>query len=156
MIKKFNEFTNESRTIDYDYLSREDSTIDELYDFLSNNYKPIEDKNEDRCIQLIKTQGFSPEIRVPITLSGDYIFTQNDVEPGEDNTKIWCVYFTDNLKEYVLKKYPDGQVEDKELLGDDATERVFLNGDDYILCSQVVEFIDYLLEVVPDPALRNK
>jgi hypothetical protein len=146
--------------INYVDLKNENVTAEQLFDYIAQNYDYVELDNPE-LIEFNRTKfpteprTIHPAVKVPITLSGDYIFTQNDVEPGEDNTKLYCVYFSKNLKSLVEEKYSDGEVEDNSEFDEDAFPRIFLNEDNYILCSQIVDFIDYLLSVVPDPAIKR-
>ena len=75
---------------------------------------------------------------------------------SDDEDKIWAIYFTPELKEYIYKNYPNEYIEDGEITGDDEYERIFIEGDNYIHCNKIVDFIDELLNMVPNPALRKK
>ena len=144
MIKKFNEWINESyMNVTYKDLENDDCTIDKLYNYIIQNYEPIGEEpefNEDNVIIYITT---------------DYgcIFTEND---ADDEDKIWAIYFTPELKEYIYKNYPNEYIEDGEITGDDEYERIFIEGENYIHCNKIVDFIDELLNMVPNPALRKK
>ena len=144
IIKKFNEWINESyMNVTYKDLENDDCTIDKLYNYIIQNYEPIGEApefNEDNVIIYITT---------------DYgcIFTEND---ADDEDKIWAIYFTPELKKYIYKNYPNEYIEDGEITGDDEYERIFIEGENYIHCNKIVDFIDELLNMVPNAALRKK
>ena len=91
------------------------------------------------------------ELEIPITLSGENIeteFSENDPDT------IWSIDFTVQLMEYVKKMKTMVEIDDY-LLNSDTYARAYTKTDP-VLCSEVVDFIDEILKIVPDPALRKR
>ncbi len=165
-VKSFNEFIGESFWGDvhrrsrgdevrkedyvaYSTLEDEDCTVDLLCKYLINNYEVLGDD------QIILNSGDYNgktwyDVHVPITLSGDNIETE---AAGEDCTKIWSIDFTLNLMKYVDEMNTVVEIDDVNL-GSDEYARAYTHTDP-VLCSEVVDFIDEILTMVPDPALKK-
>lgn len=147
IIKTFSQWLNEGFFSDEDIVTYEDleddeCTIDKLYDYIIQNYEFIGEEpefNEDNVI-------------IYITTDNGCIFTENDTD---DEDKIWTVYFTPEIRKYIYKNYPKDCIEDGEITGNDEYERIFLEGDSYIHCNKVVDLIDLLIDLVPNPALKR-
>ena len=166
-IKTFNEFINESIWSDmqdrsagdairkedyvsYSDLEDKDCTVDLLYKYLIDNYEVLGDEqiklNSDKYMGKVYY-----ELQIPITLSGENIeteFSENDPDT------IWSIDFTVQLMEYVKKMKTMVEIDDY-LLNSDTYARAYTKTDP-VLCSEVVDFIDEILKIVPDPALRKR
>ena len=156
-IKTFNEFINESIWSDmqdrsagdairkedyvsYSDLEDKDCTVDLLYKYLIDNYEVLGD--EQIKVTSDKYMGkVYYELEIPITLSGEYIFTELT---ADDMQSIWSIDFTTPLIEI-----------DDDSINDDGYARAYTNTG-LVLCSEVVDFIDEILTMVPDPALRKR
>ena len=167
IIKTFHEFINESiwsdmqdrssgetirkeDDVSYSTLEDEGCTVDLLYKYLINNYEELGD--EQIKLNSGKNSGdVWYEVHVPITLSGENIeteFSENDPDT------IWSIDFTVQLMEYVKKMKTMVEIDDY-LLNSDTYARAYTKTDP-VLCSEVVDFIDEILKIVPDPALRKR
>ena len=166
-IKTFREFINESLWseiqdrssgdtirkedyVSYSDLKDKDCTVDLLYKYLINNYDVLGD--DQIKLNSGKYHGKEwYEVHVPITLSGENIeteFSENDPDT------IWSIDFTVQLMEYVKKMKTLVEIDDY-LLNSDTYARAYTKTDP-VLCSEVVDFIDEILKIVPDPALRKR
>jgi hypothetical protein len=167
MVKTFKEFINESiwsdiqdrsvgdtirkeDEVSYSTLMDEDCTVDLLYKYLIKEYEVLGDDQIRLNSGDYKGKTWY-EVHVPITLSGDNIETEVS---GEDMESIWSIDFTVRLKKYVKKMKTVTEIDD-ENLGSDTYARAYTNTDP-VLCSEVVDFIEEILTMVPDPALRKK
>ena len=166
-IKTFNEFINESLwseiqdrssgktvrkedEITYRSLEDKDCTVDLLYKYLINNYDVLGD--DQIKLNSGKYHGKEwYEVHVPITLSGENIETE--VSENDPDT-IWSIDFTVQLMEYVKRMETVVEIDDY-LLNSDTYARAYTKTDP-VLCSEVVDFIDEILKIVPDPALRKR
>ena len=167
VLKTFREFINESLWseiqdrssgdtirkedyVSYSDLKDKDCTVDLLYKYLINNYDVLGD--EQIKLNSGKDSGnVWHEVHVPITLSGENIeteFSENDPDT------IWSIDFTVQLMEYVKKMKTVVEIDDY-LLNSDTYARAYTKTDP-VLCSEVVDFIDVILKIVPDPALRKR
>ena len=81
------------------------------------------------------------ELEIPITLNGENIVTELT---ADDMQSIWSIDFTTPLIEI-----------DDDSINDDGYARAYTNTG-LVLCSEVVDFIDEILTMVPDPALRKR
>ena len=167
VLKTFREFINESLWseiqdrssgdtirkedyVSYSDLKDKDCTVDLLYKYLINNYDVL---GADQIkLNSGKYHGKEwYEVHVPITLSGENIeteFSENDPDT------IWSIDFTVQLMEYVKKMKTMVEIDDY-LLNSDTYARAYTKTDP-VLCSEVVDFIDEILKIVPDPALRKR
>ena len=167
VLKTFREFINESLWseiqdrssgdtirkedyVSYSDLKDKDCTVDLLYKYLINNYDVLGD--DQIKLNSGKYHGKEwCEVHVPITLSGENIeteFSENDPDT------IWSIDFTVQLMEYVKKMKTMVEIDDY-LLNSDTYARAYTKTDP-VLCSEVVDFIDEILKIVPDPALRKR
>ena len=167
VLKTFREFINESLWseiqdrssgdtirkedyVSYSDLKDKDCTVDLLYKYLINNYDVLGD--DQIKLNSGKYHGKEwYEVHVPITLSGENIeteFSENDPDT------IWSIDFTVQLMEYVKKMKTMVEIDDY-LLNSDTYARAYTKTDP-VLCSEVVDFIDGILKIVPDPALRKR
>ena len=167
VLKTFREFINESLWseiqdrsagdtvrkedyVSYSDLNDKDCTVDLLYKYLINNYDVLGD--DQIKLNSGKYHGKEwYEVHVPITLSGENIeteFSENDPDT------IWSIDFTVQLMEYVKKMKTVVEIDDY-LLNSDTYARAYTKTDP-VLCSEVVDFIDVILKIVPDPALRKR
>ena len=167
VLKRFNEFINESLRseiqdrssgktvrkedeITYRSLEDKDCTVDLLYKYLINNYDVLGD--DQIKLNSGKDNGdVWYEVHAPITLSGENIETELSVD---DPQSIWSIDFTVQLMEYVKKMKTVVEIDDY-LLNSDTYARAYTKTDP-VLCSEVVDFIDEILKIVPDPALRKR
>ena len=128
----------------------DEGSVENLYNYLINHYESIGDKE----ITLNKEKNSDGEelssIQIPITLSGENLETEID---AMDTTKIFAIDFTNNLMKYVKKMKTVVEIDDEN--NDDGYSRAFTSNSN-VECSQVVDFLDELLGLVPDPALRKK
>ena len=166
-IKTFNEFINESIWSDmqdrsagdtirkedyvsYSDLNDKDCTVDLLYKYLINNYEVLGDEqiklNSDKYMGKVYY-----ELQIPITLSGENIVTELT---ADDMQSIWSIDFTTPLMKYVKRMKTVVEIDDY-LMNSDTYARAYTKTDP-VLCSEVVDFIDEILTMVPDPALRKK
>lgn len=167
VLKTFREFINESLwseiqdrsggktvrkedEITYRTLEDKGCTVDLLYKYLTNNYEVLGD--EQIKLNSGKYHGKEwYEVHVPITLSGENIET----EFSENNPDtIWSIDFTVQLMEYVKEMETVVEIDDY-LLNSETYARAYTKTDP-VLCSEVVDFIDEILKLVPDPALRKR
>ena len=167
VLKTFREFINESLWseiqdrssgdtirkedyVSYSDLKDKDCTVDLLYKYLINNYDVLGD--DQIKLNSGKYHGKEwYEVHVQITLSGENIeteFSENDPDT------IWSIDFTVQLMEYVKKMKTMVEIDDY-LLNSDTYARAYTKTDP-VLCSEVVDFIDEILKIVPDPALRKR
>ena len=167
VIKTFSEFINESIWSDmqdrsmgdtirkedyvsYSVLNDKDCTVDLLYKYLIDNYEVLGD--EQIKLNSGKHRGdVWYEVHVPITLSGENIETELSVD---DVQSIWSIDFTAPLMKYVKRMKTVVEIDDANI-NDDRYARAYTNTG-LVLCSEVVDFIDEILTMVPDPALRKK
>ena len=129
----------------------DEGSVENLYNYLINHYESIGDKE----ITLNKEKNSDGKelsfINIPITLSGENIETEI---LAEDPSKIFAIDFTNNLMKYVKDMETVVEIDD-ENINDDNYSRAFTSNSN-VECSQVVDFLDELLGLVPDPALRKK
>ena len=167
VLKTFREFINESLWseiqdrssgdtirkedyVSYSDLKDKDCTVDLLYKYLINNYDVLGD--EQIKLNSGKDSGnVWYEVHVPITLSGENIETELSVD---DVQSIWSIDFTAPLMKYVKRMKTVVEIDDDNI-NDDEYARAYTNTG-LVLCSEVVDFIDEILTMVPDPALRKK
>ena len=136
--------------VTYSALEDEDCTIEMLYNYLIQNYKSLGD--EKIRLNSGKYRGTDwYEVHIPITLDGENIETELD---NDDRTKIWSIDFTLNLMKYVKKMNTVEEIDD-ENFGSDTYARAY-TGSSPLLCSSVVDFLDEILSLVPNPALEKK
>ena len=125
-------------------------TVDLLYEYLIDNYDVLGD--DQIKLKSGKYRGNEwYELHVPITLSGEYIETDSS---GEDMKDISRIDYTIQLEEYV--KEMESVVEITDYYPDTEKFGVAYTKTDPVLCSEVVDFIDEILKMVPDPALRKR
>ena len=135
--------------ITYRALKDKGCTVDLLYIYLISNYDVLGD--DQIKLNSGKEHGKEwYEVHIPITLSGENIETEIS---GNDPDTIWSIDFTLQLMEYV--KEMETVVKIDYLLGSDTYARAYTKTDP-VLCSEVVDFIDEILKMVPDPALRKR
>ena len=67
---------------------------------------------------------------------------------------IWSIDFTTPLMKYVKRMKTVVEIDDY-LMNSDTYARAYTKTDP-VLCSEVVDFIDEILTMVPDPALRKR
>ena len=167
VLKTFREFINESLWseiqdrssgdtirkedyVSYSDLKDKDCTVDLLYKYLINNYDVLGD--EQIKLNSGKHRGDAYyEVHVPITLSGENIETELSVD---DVQSIWSIDFTTPLMKYVKRMKTVVEIDDY-LLNSETYARAYTKTDP-VLCSEVVDFIDEILKLVPDPALRKR
>ena len=134
----------------YSDLKDKDCTVELLYKYLINNYDVLGD--EQIKLNSGKDSGdVWYEVHVPITLSGENIETELSVD---DPQSIWSIDFTAPLMKYVERMETVIEIDDNNI-NDDEYARAYTNTG-LVLCSEVVDFIDEILTMVPDPALRKK
>ena len=136
--------------VSYSTLTDKECTVDLLYKYLIQNYEVLGDD------QIILNSGdykgdICYEVHIPITLSGDNIETELW---GDDQKSIWSIDFTVPLMKYVEKMKTVVEIDD-EIINSDEYARAYTHTDP-VLCSEVVDFIEEILTMVPDPALRKK
>ena len=90
------------------------------------------------------------ELEIPITLNGENIVTELT---ADDMQSIWSIDFTNSLMDYVEKMKTVIEIDDLDNTRD--YSRAYTNTG-LVLCSEVVDFIDEILTMVPDPALRKR
>ena len=90
------------------------------------------------------------DVQIPITLSGENIVTELT---ADDMQSIWAIDFTNSLMDYVEKMKTVIEIDDLDNTRD--YSRAYTNTG-LVLCSEVVDFIDEILTMVPDPALRKR
>ena len=159
-IKTFNEFINESiwsgmrdritGGVSYSTLKRKGCKVNLLYKYLIDNYEVLGDEqiklNSDKYMGKVWY-----DVQIPITLSGDNIVTELT---ADDMQSIWSIDFTLPLMKYVERMETVIEIDDDNI-NDDEYARAYTNTG-LVLCSEVVDFIDEILTMVPDPALRKK
>ena len=132
------------------HLKDENCTVDVLYDYLINNYEPLGE--EEISLSSGKYDGKDCyEVHIPITLSGENIETELW---GEDCTKIWSIDFTVDLMKYVERMDTVTEIDDENI--NSSTYARAYTQTDPVLCIEVVDFLDEILDMVPDPALKRK
>ena len=160
IIKTFGEFINESIWSDmrdritggvsYSTLKRKGCKVNLLYKYLIDNYEVLGDEqiklNSDKYMGKVWY-----EVHIPITLSGENIETELSVD---DPQSIWSIDFTAPLMKYVKRMKTVVEIDDY-LMNSDTYARAYTKTDP-VLCSEVVDFIDEILKIVPDPALRKR
>ena len=169
VIKTFNEFINESIWSDmqdrsagdtirkedyvsYSVLNDKDCTVDLLYKYLINNYEVLGDEQ----IKLTNHEHFGDtyySLWVPITLSGEAIETE--IEYTDYKNIVSSIRFTHPLIKYVKKMKTVTEYYIHDDVDDDDYSRACTKSYP-VLCSEIVDFIDEILTMVPDPALRRK
>ena len=119
-----------------------------LYKYLIKNYEVLGD---DKIVLTVEDVLDGDVLHVPITLSGQYIETELNAML---ETKIYSIDYTRKLNRYVKKMKTVIDIEDL----DDSYDyiRAYTTSDDYMVCSKVVDFIEEILTMVPDPALRRR
>ena len=134
--------------VSYSTLEDEDCTVDLLYKYLIKNYEVLGD---DKIVLTVEDVLDGDVLHVPITLSGQYIETELNAML---ETKIYSIDYTRKLNRYVKKMKTVINIEDL----DDSYDyiRAYTTSDDYMVCSKVVDFIEEILTMVPDPALRRR
>ena len=135
--------------VSYSVLNDKDCTVDLLYKYLINNYEVLGDEQ----IKLNSGKDGGDvwyEVHVPITLSGENIETELS---ADDVKSIWSIDFTNSLMDYVEKMKTVIEIDDLDNTRD--YSRAYTNTG-LVLCSEVVDFIDEILKMVPDPALRKR
>ena len=140
IVKKFNEWLNEGLTSTPRIIDNKNCTVDNLYDYLIENYEPIGDKG------IVYTD--NKEIEIPITLSDEPILiTRSDVD------LIFSIECPLSLKEYIDKtEYGQYSFEENGIL-----EIIPQEDDDFTMyCSSAVNLLDTLLDMVSNPALKKK
>lgn len=149
IIKKFNEWINESYSSGR--LDDKNCSVENLYNYLIDSYKLLGDAKIE--LESGKTDDGEEwnSIQIPITLSGENIETEVWVE---DPSKIFAIDFTNNLMTYVEDMETVVEIDDENINSDDYS-RVYTSFNTPILCSEVVDFLDELLGLVPDPALKR-
>ena len=158
-IKTFNEFINESIWSDmrdritggvpYSTLKRKGCKVNLLYKYLIDNYEVLGDEE----IKVISDKYMGKvyyELEIPITLSGENIITELT---ADDMQAIWSIDFTNSLMDYVEKMKTVIEIDDLDNTRE--YSRAYTNTG-LVLCSEVVDFIDEILTMVPDPALRKR
>ena len=136
--------------VSYSDLKDKDCTVELLYKYLINNYDVLGD--EQIKLNSGKHKGdVWYEVHVPITLSGENIVTELT---ADDMQSIWSIDFTLPLMKYVERMETVIEIDD-ENINNDEYARAY-NNTGLVLCSEVVDFIDEILTMVPDPALRKK
>ena len=136
--------------VSYSDLNNKDCTVDLLYKYLINNYEVLGDEQ----IKLNSGEDGGDvwyEVHVPITLSGENIETELS---ADDVKSIWSIDFTTPLMKYVERMKTVVEIDDY-LMNSDTYARAYTKTDP-VLCSEVVDFIDEILKMVPDPALRKR
>ena len=136
--------------VSYSDLNNKDCTVDLLYKYLINNYEVLGDEQ----IKLNSDKDGGDvwyEVHVPITLSGENIETELS---ADDVKSIWSIDFTTPLMKYVERMKTVVEIDD-DLLNSETYARAYTKTDP-VLCSEVVDFIDEILKMVPDPALRKR
>ena len=136
--------------VSYSDLNNKDCTVDLLYKYLINNYEVLGDEQ----IKLNSDKDGGDvwyEVHVPITLSGENIETELS---ADDVKSIWSIDFTTPLMKYVERMKTVVEIDDY-LMNSDTYARAYTKTDP-VLCSEVVDFIDEILKMVPDPALRKR
>ena len=133
--------------VPYSTLEKKDCTVDVLYKYLINNYEVLGD--EQIVLNSYKYRGIVwYSVHLPITLSGEYIET----EFSEGNPElIWSIFFTVPLMKYVERMETVAEIDDYS----DTFARAYTKSEP-LLCSEVADFIEEILTIVPDPALRKR
>ena len=136
--------------VTYYTLEDEKCTVDLLYKYLIKTYEVLGDDKIKLNSGDYEGKTWY-EVHVPITLRGGNIETEVS---GEDMDTIWSIDFTIPLMKYVKKMKTVTEIDD-ENLGSDTYARAYTHTDP-VLCSEVVDFIEEILTMVPDPALKRK
>ena len=136
--------------VSYSTLKRKGCKVNLLYKYLIDNYEVLGDEqiklNSDKYMGKVYY-----ELEIPITLSGENIVTELT---ADDMQSIWSIDFTLPLMDYVERMETVIEIDDANI-NDDRYARAYTNTG-LVLCSEVVDFIDEILTMVPDPALRKK
>ena len=136
----------------YSKLKRRDCTLDVLYKYLINNYEVLGDEQ----IKLTSHESFGNtyySLWVPITLSGEAIETE--IEYTDYKNIVSSIRFTHPLIKYVKKMKTVTEYYLQDDVDDDDYSRACTKSYP-VLCSEIADFIDEILTMVPDPALRKK
>ena len=136
----------------YSRLNDKNCSVENLYNYLIDSYELLGDAKIE--LESGKTDDGEEwnSIQIPITLSGENIETEVWVE---DPSKIFAIDFTNNLMTYVEDMETVVEIDDENINSDDYS-RAYTSFNTPVLCSEVVDFLDELLGLVPDPALRKK
>lgn len=136
----------------YELLTDENCDVRNLYNYLIDHFESLGDAKIE--LESGKTDDGEEwnSIQIPITLSGEHIVTE---VWAEDCSKIWAIDFTNNLMKYVNDMETVTEIDD-ENINDDGYSRAYTSPNTPVLCSEVVDFLNELIELVPDPALRKK
>lgn len=135
----------------YGRLDDKNCSVKNLYNYLIDSYKLLGDVKIE--LESGKTDDGEEwnSIQIPITLSGENIETEIWVE---DPSKIFAIDFTNNLMTYVEDMETVVEIDD-ENINYDGYSRAYTSPNTPMLCSEVVDFLDELLGLVPDPALKR-
>ena len=134
--------------VPYEQLENENATVQQLYTYLIQNYKPT----GEREIKLESGETWGNtwyEVYIPVSLQYGEISTE---AYNDDFTKIFAVDFQKKLKRYVLLTTH----EEIESFNSEKWDRVYLSDKSFVVCNEIVDFLDELLNIVPDPALEKK
>lgn len=143
-------FDNKGHDDSYASLDDENCSVENLYNYLIDHYESLGDEKIE--VNSGKQDGKDwHEIHIPITLSGENIETEPWVD---DCSKIWAIDFSNGLMKYVEDMETVVEIDD-ENINDDGYSRAYTSPNTPILCSEVVDFLDELLGLVPNPALRR-
>jgi len=136
---------------DYYELNDEDCSVLNLYNYLIDHYELLGDEKIE--VNSGKQDGKDwYEIHIPITLSGENIETEPWVD---DCSKIWAIDFSNGLMKYVEHMSTVDEIDDENINSDDYS-RAYPSPNTPVLCSEVVDFLNELLGLVSNPALRKK
>ena len=135
----------------YSRLNDKNCSVKNLYNYLIDSYELLGDAKIE--LESGKTDDGEEwnSIQIPITLSGENIETEVWVE---DPSKIFAIDFTNNLMTYVEDMETVVEIDDENINSDDYS-RAYTSFNTPLLCSEVVDFLDELLGLVPDPALKR-
>ncbi len=125
--------------IHYEDLKNEKCTLDILYKYLLQHYTVLGDDK----ITYDENKG----IEIPVKLENEPI----TVIPTDHNT-VFSIEAPFNLREYIEKsKYSPYSWDEANCI-----EVIISEDSDDMCCSDVVNFLDELLSLIPTPALRKK
>ena len=136
--------------VSYSTLKRKECKVNLLYKYLIDNYEVLGDEE----IKVISDKYMGKvyyELEIPITLSGETIVTELT---ADDMQSIWSIDFKSPLMEYVERMKTVIEIDDGDI-NNGGYARAYTNTG-LVLCSEVVDFIDEILTMVPDPALRKR
>ena len=135
----------------YSRLDDKNCSVENLYNYLIDSYELLGDAKIE--LESGKTDDGEEwnSIQIPITLSGENIETE---VWAEDPSKIFAIDFTNNLMTYVEDMETVVEIDDENINSDDYS-RAYTSFNPPLLCSEVVDFLDELLRLVPDPALKR-